>query len=218
MTRLSLRTAATIAWREARASSAKFIFVILAVAAGVGALSGVRGFSESLRKMLRREARTLLAADLMARSMGDPVGPRTVETLDKLSARGVDITKIVETVSLASAGSGPPMLVSIKAVDPAKYPYYGQIGLQPETTLAQALNKETVVVSEDLLLRLNIKTGGSFRLGGLPYRVAAIVTSEPDRLTGTINVGFCVMMSRDGLERAGLIRPGSRFAERFLFK
>ncbi len=61
---LSLRTAARIAWRETRSSLVKFLFVVLAVAAGVGALSGVRGFSESFHGMLTAEARTVMAGDL----------------------------------------------------------------------------------------------------------------------------------------------------------
>ena len=60
-------TALKIAAREARASRAKFLFVILAVAVGVGSLTGVRGFSTSFRTMLLRDARTLMAADLSAR-------------------------------------------------------------------------------------------------------------------------------------------------------
>ena len=43
--RLSYRTAGRIAWRETRSSMTKFLFVVLAVAAGVGALAGVQGFS-----------------------------------------------------------------------------------------------------------------------------------------------------------------------------
>ena len=58
---LSWETAAKIAWREGRASSVKFFFVILAVAAGVGALTGVRGFAASFRQLLLKEARTLMA-------------------------------------------------------------------------------------------------------------------------------------------------------------
>jgi putative ABC transport system permease protein len=45
-------TACKIAWREARASSFKFGFVVLAVAVGVGSLTGVRGFSRALHHML----------------------------------------------------------------------------------------------------------------------------------------------------------------------
>ena len=45
------RTALKIAWREAHLSSARFGFVILAVAVGVGSLAGVRGFSREFRHM-----------------------------------------------------------------------------------------------------------------------------------------------------------------------
>ncbi len=74
---LSLRTAARIAWRETRSSMVKFLFVVLAVAAGVGALSGVRGFSESFHGMLTTEARTVMAGDLLARQFVMPSAQQT---------------------------------------------------------------------------------------------------------------------------------------------
>src|SRR5271163_2907904 len=66
------RTAAKIAWRETRASSGRFIFVILAVAAGVGSLTGVQGFSRAFHTMLQRDARTFMAADLTVRTFQLP--------------------------------------------------------------------------------------------------------------------------------------------------
>src|SRR5437660_5101985 len=122
--KLSFRTAARIAWRETRSSLTKFLFVVLAVAAGVGALSGVRGFSQSFRSMLTREARTVMAADLTARQFTLPL-PAQVEQLDDLAARGVERTLITETFSMASAvgaasAKSPPLLVSVQSVDPTQ--------------------------------------------------------------------------------------------------
>src|SRR6266853_5380839 len=119
--RLSLRTAARIAWRETRSSLAKFLFVVLAVAAGVGALSGVRGFSQSFKSTLTREARTIMAADLTARQFVAPT-QQQLAALDGLGQRGVDRTLVTETVSMAASQSpeAAPVLVSLKAVDPAK--------------------------------------------------------------------------------------------------
>ena len=65
-------TAFRIAIREARASRGKFLFVILAVALGVGSLTGVRGFSQAFGSMLLSEARSLMAADISVRIFGDP--------------------------------------------------------------------------------------------------------------------------------------------------
>ncbi len=49
MASLSYRSAAKIAAREMHSSRGKFFFVILSVAIGVAALTGVRGFSASFR-------------------------------------------------------------------------------------------------------------------------------------------------------------------------
>ena len=217
---LSLRTAARIAWRETRSSLVKFVFVVLGVAAGVGALAGVRGFSQSFESMLTREARTVMAADLTARQFVLP-SPEQSAQLDSLAARGVERTLITETVSMASspnAAESAPVLVSIKAVDPSRYPYYGTVKLNPEMPLSQALKPDTVVAGEDVLIRLNLKTGEALRVGGQDYRITATVVAEPDRMSGSLNIGLRMMMSREAFERTGLMQIGSRAAERYLFR
>lgn len=211
-------TACKIAWRESRSSAYKFLFVILAVAVGVGSLTGVRGFSRAFHDMLLSQARTLMAADLSLRVFELP-SPQQTAAMDALAKSGVDRTLITETVTMASAGeSKPPMLVSVKAVDPRKYPFYGEIRLSPPAPLAKALTPDTVAVSDDVLLRLHLKVGDAIRLGGRSFRIVGQVTYEPDRMLGSLNVGPRVMISRDGLDRTGLILPGSRAAERFLFR
>ncbi|MEQ1885008.1 MAG: FtsX-like permease family protein [Bryobacteraceae bacterium] len=221
---LPLKTAGRIAWRETRASTAKFLFVVFAVAAGVGALSGVRGFSQSFRATLREESRTIMAADLTARQFMPP-SDEQVSRLDQLAAQGVDHTLITETISMASSAMVPidselatPALLSIKAVDPGKYPYYGEVKLDPPVSLKDALKPDTIVVAQDVLLRINVKVGDTLRLGTQQVRIAAVVLSEPDRMSGSMNVGLRAMMSREGFERTGLMQLGSRAAYRYLFK
>src|SRR5260370_41588725 len=101
--RLTGRTALKIAWRESRASSAKFLFVILAVAVGVGSLTGVRGFSRAFHDMLLRQARPLMASDLSLRVFTLPA-PDQSAAMDDLAQRGVQRTWITETPSIAAAG------------------------------------------------------------------------------------------------------------------
>jgi len=80
------RTAAKIAWRETRASSGRFLFVILAVAAGVGALTGVRGFSRAFHTILQRDARGFMAADLTVRTFAFPT-PQQPQAMDRLAEK-----------------------------------------------------------------------------------------------------------------------------------
>src|SRR4029079_3666543 len=131
----------------------RLAFVILAVAAGVAALTGVKGFSESTKYTLMKEARTLMGADLMIRLNAIPTA-REEKVLESLRAKGIEFTRVTETVSMASAGpQTTPVLSSIKAADFSKYPFYGVLEFDP----AQPdLSEDTVVVSDDLLLRMNL--------------------------------------------------------------
>jgi putative ABC transport system permease protein len=219
MSKLSpYRTAARIAWRETRASSGRFLFVILAVAAGVGSLTGVRGFSRAFHTTLQRDARTFMAADLTVRTFQLPTGPQTDE-MNVLAKRGIERTQVTETLTMASPPNGAaPLLISVKAVDPAVYPFYGTVKFNPAMDLPAALKPDTVAVADGVLLRLNARIGDSIRIGGQPFRISAEVVTEPDRMTGSLNVGPRVMISRAGLARTGLLIAGSRAAERFLFK
>ena len=207
-----------MAWRESRASAPKFLFVIFGVAAGVGALTGVRGFSAAFNGALKREARTLMASDLMVRQFAAPTAEQ-INALEPWTRRGAHLTRITETISMMSAdANSPPVLVSVKAVDPQVYPFYGELKLDPARPLAEALTAQTIAVSDDLLLRLNISIGSTLHLGAADFTVCGVVRLEPDRMTGSLNVGPRILISRDGLERTGLVVANSRASHRLLFR
>ena len=215
---LSMATAGRIASRELRSSRGKFLFVILSVAIGVAALTGVRGFSASFRTTLLTRARSIMAADLSARMFQQPT-PEQQRGLEEIRATGVEITPVTELLSMASSPKTmDPLLVSLKAVDPSLYPFYGSVDLAPMGGLAQALGPDTVVVADDLLVRLRLKTGDDLKLGNKLFRIASVVTNEPDRLSGSFAAGPRVLISREGLEASGLLAPGSHAGQRFLFK
>jgi putative ABC transport system permease protein len=216
---LGWATAAKIAWRELRASRSKFLFVILSVAIGVAALTGVRGFSESFQKELLDQARSIMSADLSAR-MFRLITPQENAKLDALAeSKGVERTSVTETVSMASLQGDPvPLLVSLKVVDPAKYPFYGAVTLSPAGDLRTMLTDSSVVVDDNLLVRLRAKVGDSLKIGGQFFRIGAVIEKEPDRLTAGVGLGPRVMMTRAAVDKTGLLQAGSRATERYLFK
>jgi putative ABC transport system permease protein len=215
---LSWSSATRIALREVRNSRAKFAFVILSVAIGVAALIGVRGFSESFQKTLLAEARTIMSADLGARMFRQP-SDEEERQLTAMAANGMSRTTVTEMVSMATAPGDPvPLLVSLKAVDPAVYPLYGKVTLSSGADLKSALTDSTVVVGEDLLIRLHDHVGDTLRIGQQSYRIAAVVLKEPDRMSSQMGLGPRVLISRGGLAKSGLLQRGSRSGERLLFK
>ena len=76
----------------------------------------------------------------------------------------------------------------------------------------------TVVVADDLLIRLHTQVGASLKIGDSTFRIAAILVREPDRMSSGMGLGPRVMMTQSALEKSGLLQQGSRSGERFLFK
>ena len=215
---LSYRSAAKIAAREMRSSRGKFFFVVLSVAIGVAALTGVRGFSSSFRGTLLNRARSIMAADLSAQMFQQPT-PEEQRGLDEIAASGVEMTPVTELLSMASAAKTlDPLLVSLKAVNAGMYPFYGNVELAQGATLKAMLTPDTVVVADDLLVRLKLKVGDELKIGTKIFRIAAVVVNEPDRLSGSFAAGPRVLITREGLEASGLLAPGSHAGQRYLFK
>jgi len=218
MANLTYRSAARIAAREMSSSRGKFFFVILSVAIGVAALTGVRGFSSSFRSTLLNRARSIMAADLSARMFQQPT-PEQQKGLDEIVASGVEITPVTELLSMASAPKTlDPLLISLKAVDPAMYPFYGEVELAPAAPLRSVVGRDSVAVADDLLVRLRLKIGDQLKIGTQMFRIAAVVVNEPDRLSGNFAAGPRVLISREGLDASGLLAPGSHAGQRYLFK
>ena len=204
-------TALRIAARELVFARVKFIFVVLSVAIGVGALTGVRGFADSFSTTLLGQARSILAADLTAK-MTRTLRPEELERLDRFAAKaGAQMTQVTEMASMAGVEGDPvPLLVSLKVIDPNLYPFYGNLKLSPAQPLSGAIGDHSVVVDESLLVRLHTQVGAMLRIGGQPFRISALIMKEPDRLTAGVGIGPRVMMTRHAVEAIGLLQPGSR--------
>jgi putative ABC transport system permease protein len=108
-----------------------------------------------------------------------------------------------------------PVLVSIKGADFTRYPFYGQVELDPANA---RLDENTVAVSDELLLRLNITRSDSIRIGKREFRIAARIIREPDRMTTGFTLGARVFLTREGLEDTGIVSDVSRATERILLK
>jgi len=218
---LSWKRAAAIGWRDLKSAPGKFGFVVLSVAIGVAALVGVRGLSDSFRGTLNSQARSLLAGDLSARMFHAPTPDeiRKIEAIEAGSGGKIRSTWVTETVSMVSVSTAPtPLLVSLKAVDPAEYPFYGTAELDPAMPLQQALRGDSAVVADEFLVRLNARVGDMLRLGGKDFRITAVLKQEPDRITAGMGLGPRVMISNAALAGTGLLAPGSRASRRLLVK
>jgi putative ABC transport system permease protein len=224
-----------MAWRETRGAWRHFLYFFVCIAVGVGALVAVSLFSSHVNRAVTREARGLLGGDIEIRSshLLSVEGERVVATLNE---RGIASTHISELVAMAARQRGGEptqdrrrltQIVELKAVD-VGYPLYGTLVVDPSRPLERLLHPEDeicgdarclgAVVQESLLIRMGLALGDRLKIGQAIFIVAGIVRMEPDRMANAFSLGPRVIVSREGLQAAELIKPGSRVRERRLLK
>ena len=207
-----------MAWSETRPVLRRFLFLIVVIALGVGALTGLKGFTYALKRSIFGSARDLIASDLAVRMNSLPTR-QEVTVLESLSNRGAVLTRTTETLSMvSSAKASNPILCDIRAVDPSLYPFYGKVELTPSIPLREALADDQAVASQDFFTRSGLAPGEKVQIGSGQFHLSAVLKSEPDRMSIGMDLGPRILITRTALERSGLIQFGSRASESFLYR
>ena len=213
-----------MALRELRAGWTHVSYFILCIALGVGSIVGVASLSHNLGAAVTQDARALMAGDLEV-STRRTLDQQDVKFLDTLTDRGIRWIHIHEMLSMAShAKERTTQLVELKALDDG-YPFYGTLKTIPPHPLKTLLGPQPhatarygVLVQEALLLKLDLTVGDDLRLGNAHFVITGTIQHEPDRIAGAFSLGPRVMISREGLDAAQLLQPGSRVRHRYLFQ
>jgi putative ABC transport system permease protein len=221
-----------MAWRETRSAWRHFLYFLVCIAVGVGAVVGISLFSANVERAVTKEARGLLGGDLEIR-LSRPVSPEGRTVIESLTERGIAVTHVSELVAMAARadktrGQGQPtQIVELKAVEP-EYPFYGVLRLEPSEDLAALLASNGrgcpghpcfgVLVQESLLIRMGLAVGEDLTIGQGHFRITGVVRTEPDRMANAFSLGPRVLMSQEGLRAAELVKTGTRIRERYLLK
>jgi len=132
-----------MAWRETRAAWRHFLYFLICIAVGVGALVAVSLFGANVEGAVTREARSLLGGDLEIR-WSRSLSSQGRSVLDSLINRNMTLTHVTELVAMASRydrhprGGSPTQLIELKAVE-ADYPLYGAVKTEPNRSMAELL-------------------------------------------------------------------------------
>ena len=65
------------------------------------------------------------------------------------------------------------------------------------------------MVAESLLEKLGLSVGDRLAMGDAEFRITGVIAREPDRVTRGVQLGPRVIITRAGLDRTGLLKPGS---------
>ena len=204
-----------LAWRllsrDIRAGEIWLLLAALILA--VAATTSLRFFSASLEQGLTRQAASLLGADLVL----DSSRPLRPEVLKEASKHGLQQATVTEFSSMIQY-KDEFQLAAVKAVS-AGYPLRGELQARRDKTQLPAGNlpaSGTLWLDERLFGLLAIGFDDEVQLGDIRLRVAAVLTSEPDRAGNFSAFAPRALINAADVEAAGLIQPGSRVQYRLL--
>lgn len=195
-------------WRAGELHALSFALLI-----AVGGVTAVGFFTDRVNQALTTEASQLLAADLVL------VADHEVDSefISEASQRGLTPVRILTFPSMVVSATGN-QLAEIKAVAPG-YPLRGKLRIQSgegEHVTEEIPASGTVWLDDRLLKQLQLEIGGSLELGAARFRVAALLSFEPDRSGGMFSIAPRLMMNAQDLPGTALIQPGSRISYRTL--
>jgi len=221
--KFSLLQLFSLALAESRGAWRRFVFFVVCIAIGVGAMMTVKSFSSLIGTAIQGESKGLLAAELEIKS-------RWEQNLNDIKFQKAALPpetqfqfiKELHAMALYSETNGgkASLLVELKSV-PAQapfYPMYGSIESTPPHPLENMLADYGAVVDPAFLLRTNLKIGNFFQLGKTRVRINGTITKEPDRITRAFSIGPRVFISHPTLNKADLIQIGSRVKHRTLIR
>ena len=210
-----------MAARELRASWRRLLFFFICVAIGVGAIVALRSVIQSVRGALMREARSLLAADVIVQT-NRPWTESVRAAIDQRLANAPVLgrTEAVETATMVRPESGAAVarMVELRGVQ-REYPFYGRIVLEGGEAYSHALlSGRGALVRAELLTQLGVQKGDRIVIGGQPFTIRGVIREEPGRRAGAFSFGSRVLIDLEDLRATGLLTFGSRASYQLLLR
>jgi putative ABC transport system permease protein len=182
--------------------------VILSVAIGVGAVTGIQSYKTSLIGLIRAEAKNLMGADLAFQT---PEKPRNFQydLLKETLPKGSETAEVVQFLSMIRNEKNAEVGLSmIRAMD-VGYPFYGSIESDPVGAFRN-LEPGQILLDPGLVQNLGLKPGDPVRLGETSFRYSGSIVREPGSVGGFTGMAPTAILRKESLAETGLEERGSR--------
>ena len=221
--KLSFGQLLALAFAETRGAGKRFLFFVLCLAIGVGAVMTIKSVSDIMEQAILGESKSLLAADIEIKSSWPQ--SEADRAYQKSSLPDAEFQFMREVHAMARFPSGKnqstgSLLVELKSVpteDPL-YPFYGILKTQPARPLPELLSGTGALVEPNFLLKTKLKVGDTFQLGSVTAHITGVIEGEPDRISLAFSMGPRVIVSNTTLDQSQLIAPGSRIRYKTLIR
>jgi putative ABC transport system permease protein len=221
--KLTLRQLFALAFAETRGAGKRFLFFVICLAIGVGAVMTIKSTSDIMEQAILGESKSLLAADIEIKSSWPQSEADRAYQKTALPKSEFQFLREVHAMARFPSAQGKrngSLLVELKSVptEPPLYPYYGILKTKPARAVNELLSGSGALVDPSFLLKTKLKVGDTFQLGSVTARINGIIEGEPDRISLAFSLGPRVMVSNATLDQSQLIAPGSRIRYKTLIR
>lgn len=193
------------ALRELRGGLSGFYIFLGCIALGVAAISGVSAVSISIGSGIASQGQAILGGDV---SLSLVQRPATQEQKTYLSGQAT-VAELITMRAMARRTDGADQtLVELKAVD-RNYPTYGSFKVGRRVLTGADITAGQIVADPILFERLGLTVGDPLNIGSAAFTLAGMIEEEPDRVGDGVGFGPKVILSLEGMQKTGLIQPGS---------
>ncbi|MEJ6403788.1 ABC transporter permease [Yoonia sp. 2307UL14-13] len=211
---MSLSVASRFAARELRGGLRGFRVFLACLALGVAAIAAVGTVRAGIEAGLTRDGAAILGGDAEVEFTYRFARDDELAWLNEIAD---EVSETVDFRSMAVVernGETERGLTQIRAIDDA-YPLVGEVTLDPEIPLDEALADYGGVMERVLVDRLGLAPGDTFRLGEQDFTLRAILDRYPDNAAGGFGLGPRTIVLTEALAGSGLIAEGTLFSTQY---
>src|SRR5439155_12499591 len=209
-----MRFVLRMAARETRASWRRLLFFFVCIAVGVAAIVALRSVIQSVRGVFGREAKSLIAADVLVSTNREWTTRARATIARRLAEAGsTEQTETIETPTMVRPADGArpvARMVELKAIQPG-FPLYGSIGVVGGQPYSHAmLEHHGALVRPELLTALGVRVGDRLAIGQAAFTIRGVIANEAGRNIGSFSLGPRVLIDYNDVPSTGLLTFGSR--------
>ena len=211
----NLKFSAQMAIRELRSGISGFRIFLICLVLGVGTITAVGTVKSGIEYTIGEKGSELLGGDAEAEFTYRLANTEELNWLKSISANMSEILEFRSMANVIRDGQNERALTQIKAIDD-KYPLIGDVQLSSGRALRDILRQpKSAIMESDLVSRLGISIGDSFRLGLTEFILRDIIVTSPDDAGANFGLGPRTILKTEDLKTSGLIAPGTLFSAKY---
>ncbi|MCP5499225.1 MAG: FtsX-like permease family protein [Leptospiraceae bacterium] len=190
--------------------------IIISIAMGVGAISGVSSYKVNLKNAIFTEAKVLMGADLTIQS-SRKFEEKEQKLVQDIIPSGTELAMLVNFSSmLYNEKTEDTALSMVRAIE-KKFPFYGSIVTRPQNAYVE-LGEDEILLDENLAKNLKLELGDKIQLGSHYFFLKGFILREPGLSGSFMGMAPGSIILDSSLPKTGLSVRGSRIQYNLLVK